>query len=328
MTGLIDRYVFTAVRHVPEAQRADIDRELRASIDDAVDARIEAGEEREAAIDATLRELGDPRRLADRYADRPQYLIGPELYPIWRRVMLMLFTVVLPIVVVLSTVLQVFDDPSLGKVIGAAIGATLTVGAHLAFWTTGVFAILERTGVGRTDLAVGEWTPDDLPKYEPSFLTASQLVANVVWPVLLGAALVLQQFTLTDEPVLDPASWSFWWPYLLVVFALEVVYAVWVYRRGAWTHAVTAVNAVLALLFTVPVVWLLATDRFFNPEFLNETGSSSFNTDSWLTNIVILSVVLIGVWDIVEVALRAERARRGLATQVPGTGDDHRIGVA
>jgi hypothetical protein len=40
--NLVDRYVYTALRRVPEQQRADIDRELRASIDDAVDARIEA----------------------------------------------------------------------------------------------------------------------------------------------------------------------------------------------------------------------------------------------------------------------------------------------
>ena len=47
--SLVDRYVLTALRRVPQQQRADIDRELRASIDDAVDARGEAGESRDAA---------------------------------------------------------------------------------------------------------------------------------------------------------------------------------------------------------------------------------------------------------------------------------------
>ena len=85
MTSLVDRYVYTALRRVPEQQRADIDRELRASIEDAVDARVDAGEEHDAAVTATLTELGDPDRLADSYAGRPGYLIGPALFTPWRR---------------------------------------------------------------------------------------------------------------------------------------------------------------------------------------------------------------------------------------------------
>ncbi|MFG1927716.1 permease prefix domain 1-containing protein [Cryptosporangium sp. NPDC048952] len=319
-TTLIDRYVFTAVRYVPENQRADIDRELRASIDDAVDARIEAGEDHDSAVDATLRELGDPRRLADQYADRPQYLLGPALYPVWRQIMKMLFTLVLPIVVVVLAVIQALADPDIGKIIGSAIGTIITVGTHMAFWTTGVFVILERTGVASEDLARGEWTPKDLPKYEPSVLTLPQLAAQIVWPVLVVAALVLQQFTFTDEPVLDPDNWTFWWPYLIVLFALSIVYTVWVFRKAAWSHSVTAVNALLSLLIAGPVVWLLANDRFFNSEWVDslDWGEVS-NPGTWLTRIVMLSVIGGTIYGIGETAVKAERARRGLANPIPGT---------
>lgn len=84
-------------------------------------------------------------------------------------------------------------------------------------------------------------------------MTVTQLAAEIVWPVLVGVALVLQQFTFTDQPVLDPANWTFWWPYLLVLFALRIAYVVWLYRKAAWTHTVTAVNAVLALAVAIPV---------------------------------------------------------------------------
>lgn len=320
MTTLIDRYVFTAVRSVPEKQRTDIDRELRASIDDAVDARVEAGEERDAAIDATLRELGDPRRLADQYSDRPQYLLGPELYPIWLRIMKMLYTIVLPIVIVVLAAIQAIVDPNIGRIIGSSIGLTLTVAAHMLFWTTGAFWILERTGNGREELTDGEWTPKDLPKYEPRSMTIPQVAAEIVWPVILTAALVLQQFTFTGEPVLDPANWSFWWPFLIVLFALKVAYVVWVYRRSAWTRAVTAVNTVIALATSIPVVWLLAEDRFFNPEWIDSLNWGEIdNPGMWLTRIVMLSVIGGAAYDIIDTGLRAERARRGLATPVPGT---------
>lgn len=311
-TTLIDRYVLTALRRVPEAQRADIDRELRASIDDAVDARVENGEPRDAAIEQALLELGDPDLLADRYAGRRQVLIGPELFPIWRRLLLMLVSVVLPIVVVVAVVVQILDDAKFGLVIGTAVTTAITVAVHMAFWTTTVFAVLERTGVATADVKK-DWTPADLPRHEPHGQTYGQVAAGVVWPVLLIVAIVLQQFTFTGEPVLDPGNWSFWWPLLIAVLLLECVYAVWLFRRGAWSHTVTLVNAALAVLFWAPVIWLLASHRFFNPAFIDSLDWGTVDPLNWLTTVCLIVAVASAVYDIGEVAVKAERARRLIA---------------
>ncbi|MEU4619952.1 permease prefix domain 1-containing protein [Actinoplanes sp. NPDC023801] len=320
MTTLIDRYVFTVLRRVPEQQRAEIERELRTSIDDAVDARVDGGEGRDAAVEAALLELGDPDRLADGYADRPQYLIGPMFYPQWKRVLTMLLSIVLPAVVTVGVIIRVLGDATFGEVIGTAVSTTLTVGAHMVFWVTLTFGLLDRAGVEKADLRRRAWTPEDLPRHEPGLLTPAQLGATVLWPVLLIAALVLQQFSFTEEPVLDPANWSFWWPYLIVVLALEGLYGVWVFRRGAWSHSVTAANAALGVLFTVPVAWLAATGRFFNPAWIAGLDWGTQDPLAWLTGVTITIAVAGAIYDIAEVAVRAERARRGLATPVPGTG--------
>ncbi|MFC4065201.1 permease prefix domain 1-containing protein [Actinoplanes subglobosus] len=323
MTTLIDRYVFTVLRRVPEQQRSDIERELRTSIDDAVDARVGGGESPETAVELTLLELGDPDRLADGYADRPRYLIGPAVYPAWRRLLTMLLSVVLPAVVTLAVALRALGGATFGEVVGTGISTLLSVGAHMTFWSTLTFALLERAGVTRAGLPRKPWTVDDLPRYEPGFLTPAQLWSAITWPVLMIAALILQQFAFTEEPVLDPANWAFWWPYLIVILILEGLYAVWLFRRGAWSHAVTLVNAVLAVLFTGPIVWLAATGRFFNPAWtatLDWTGSDPL---TWLTGIVIVTFVAGSVYDVAETAVRAERARRGLATAVPGTGREY-----
>lgn len=328
MTSLVDRYVYTALRRVPERQRADIDRELRASIDDAVDARVDAGEAHDAAVQSALLELGDPERLADRYADRTEYLLGPSLFPVWRHVMITLFSAVLPIVVAVVLVIQLIDDPAIGKVIGAAISATLNVGVHLAFWTTLVFVIVERTGAwhgGRGGLRV-QWSLKDLPRYEPGGMTKGQLASNLIWPVLLIAWLVLQQFTFTAVPVLDPAQWSFWWPFLIVVVALRGAWAIWVYRSATWTRAAAVVNAILAVLVAVPMVWLLASDRFFNPEFHRLADLRGGDVQHWVSLILAAVVVMTTLYDIIDVARRAERARKGLPTKIPGTGGSYTYG--
>ncbi|WP_250007700.1 permease prefix domain 1-containing protein [Actinoplanes sp. M2I2] len=322
--SLVDRYVFTALRRVPEQQRADIDRELRASIDDAVDARVEAGESREAAIERALTELGDPDRLADSYAGRQNFLIGPELYGVWRRSLKLLFTMVLPVVVIVVAVIRLFaDDVTVGSVIGAAISTLLTVGVHLAFWTTLAFWIVERTGAGKDDLNV-PWTLARLPRYETGVRSRVELIANLLWPVLLIAALVLQQFTFTDEPVLDPANWSFWWPALIVLIALKGVWAVWVYRLGRWTRPVAVVNALLAVATAALLVSLLATDTFFNPEF-GGFADAGADVRGWVSTAVIVAVVLSALWDIFDITRKVEQARKGVPAEVPGSGRSYTL---
>lgn len=325
MTTLVDRYVYTTLRRVPEKQREDIDRELRASIEDAVEARVEAGEARETAIEHALTELGDPDRLADSYADRPHYLIGPELFPVWRRLMIMLFSVVLPIVVIVSVVVQLLDDPAIGTVIGDAIGTILTVGAHLAFWTTALFAVLERTDHGKVGLRT-TWSLKDLPRYEPRAMSRMQLGGFLVWPVMLIAALVLQQFTFTDVPVLDPANWTFWWPYFILIIALRGVWGVWVYRLAGWTRASSVANAVLVLASSIPLVWLLATDHLFNPAFPQLADAGLGEANQWITVVTITGIVLSSLWDVIENVVRVERTRRGLPTKVTGTGGSYNFG--
>jgi hypothetical protein len=323
MTTLIDRYVFTVLRRVPEQQRSDIERELRTSIEDAVDARVDSGESHDTAVEQALLELGDPDRLSDGYAGRPRYLIGPDFYPAWRRMLLMLLSTVLPAVVSVAVVMRVLDRSTFGEIIGTAVGTTLTVGAHMAFWVTLTFALLDRAGAAGADLGRKPWSPADLPRYEAGHLTPGHVASAVVWPVLLIAGLVLQQFAFTDVPVLDPANWGFWWPYLIVVLILEGLHPVWQMRRGAWTHTATAVNAVLALLFAVPVIWLAATGQFFNPAWTATLDWGDSDPLTWLTGIVIATTVIATIWDITEVAVRAERTRRGLATPVAGTGREY-----
>ncbi|MBU2666853.1 hypothetical protein KOI35_25405 [Actinoplanes bogorensis] len=321
-TNLVDRYVFTALRRVPEQQRSDIDRELRASIEDAVEARLEAGESREAAIERTLLELGDPDRLADSYAGRPNYLIGPELYPVWRRLTLMLLTTVLPIVVIVVAVVQILSgDVTVGDVIGSAIGTIINVGAQMVFWSTLGIWIIERTGAGKDDLN-RPWTPKDLPKYERGAPSRIQLAANLVWPATLVLLLVLQQFAFTEVPLLDPANWSFWWPVLIVLVVLKGLLAYWVYRAGTWTRPIAVVNAVHGLAVAAVLLYLLGSDNFFNPAF---TGFNDVPVDltGWISVATMICVALSIAYDIGDVTRKTVQAGKGLPAKIPGSGNTY-----
>ena len=91
---LIENYVRAVGERLHPSRRADVEAELRASIYDALEARgADAGSEDHVA--SVLAALGAPERMASGYEPNRWYLIGPELFPLFRRVLrLALVTIV------------------------------------------------------------------------------------------------------------------------------------------------------------------------------------------------------------------------------------------
>lgn len=315
---LTDRYVDATVRGLDEAQRRDVERELRATIDDMVDARLDAGDAtRDDAERAVLVELGDPMRLAAAYAGRPLHLIGPAVYPEWRRLTTVLLSTVVPIAATVHLVVRLFTDAvatdGVGAVVASTLGLAVTVALHVVFWTTLVFAVLERTGT-----SVGTWDPDQLPEPADSReVGRGDTAASVVMLLLVGVAIVWQQTSSPVTgvggervPVLDPALWGSWLPVLLGVLALDVVVALAVFRARRWTRGLALAQAALDLAFAVPVLVLLQQDALFDLRFLEALVAGGW-TDAArdLTVAVSAGVLLVLAWELVDAVRRVRAAQ-------------------
>ncbi|MFF9570436.1 HAAS signaling domain-containing protein [Streptomyces sp. NPDC014685] len=292
---LTDRYVGEVVRRLPADQRTDVADELRATIADTVEARDPAAPE--AVEREVLTGMGDPIRLAARYADRPLALIGPDLYPTYTRFLTVLLSTVLPAVTVLSAVLDVLDGRGIGEVIGGAVGTVLVVGAQMLAWLTVVFALVERSGklpgaLGRT------WTPDDLPDRAAPKKRDPAVHARVAWHALLIALIVWQHTAMpyrtdggTPLDVLDPDLWSGWiWPILAGLaglVALDVIRSVrpWTLSLAYWSVGAEAA-------FALPLVWVLHQQKLFNPVFLADLNGDWQTPQSFytVTAVVVLAV--------------------------------------
>jgi hypothetical protein len=327
MPSLTDRYVFTVLRRVPEVQRADLDKELRSSIADLVDAHINNGATEVDAEEGALLELGDPDRFAASVTNSPQYLIGPESYPSWLRLLKFLFALIVPVAAVAHALVIVALGEGIGDVIAALISTAISASLHIAFWVTLVFVILERTGNPRHTNWQRTWTPDQLPEYAHDRRTIGDLAAELVWIGILAALLIGQQFwsfaVIRGEsvPVLSPGEWTFWWPYMLVVLALNATIAVWVWRRGGWSWLTAGVNAILGLAAAIPLIWLALSHRFFNPEFFESLGwtPDNFGVVDINTTAIVVVVVCVFFWDAIDGFIKARRAQSGVPAPVPGT---------
>ncbi|MGW9405191.1 permease prefix domain 1-containing protein [Arthrobacter sp. NPDC055585] len=315
MSTLTDRYIFAALRPIPVAQRGDIERELRASIGDDVEARMETGQSPADAENAVLTELGDPARLAARYTGRELYLIGPDLFLDWWRLLKTLAVIVTPISFVGLLVVQLAVNPgNPGGAFGSAIGTSVSVLVHICFWVTLVFALIQYNGTRRKDLGLQPWSPAMLPQVpRASQVSLGDTIASVVLAAFFIAVLLWLRvgsiLYLNGEPVvvLQEGLWSFWLPYVIALLVIEAGFAVVLYLAGRWTYAFAVVNTVLALAFMVPVLWLLSTDQVFDWSFLANVDWGA-DASTWIAGITAAAVLLLGLWDIVDGFLKARKS--------------------
>ena len=316
-TPLTDRYVDAAMRTVPEKQRQDLGAELRASIEDQVEARVDSGEPRDAAERAVLTELGDPDKLAAGYTDRPLWLIGPRYYLTWWRLTKLLWAIV-PACAVFGVALgQTLAGASFGEVVGSVASVAIAVVVHIGFWTTLVFFIVERSARGADAGLVGPWSPDDLPQPRQRGAALSDLVASVVFLAVAAGAILWDHFIgvvyTSDGWVSFLASglWPWWIGALLVVMVLEALLAVSVYAKGRWDIGSATVNLFLNLTVAGGALWLLSQQQLINPEFF-ATVIPTDSADTVYTVVTTLfgfGIVAIAAWDSVDAYLKAQHQR-------------------
>ncbi|MEF3403664.1 hypothetical protein [Agromyces sp. CCNWLW203] len=318
-TELTDRYVLAASRSLPRRQGREFARELEERIRDDIDARIDSGSSTaETAEFDALAALGEPTRLAARYADRPPMLIGPRWYASWKRVLTITEWSAVPAITGAYLLAQFIAGDVDAGTIGTTWFVLLTTGIYIAFFTTVAFAAIDRAPASESEVVA--WSPRDLPVVAGAISAErrSGLIATLFWLAVIVALLLWQQFGPSRWgdldgmlPVLDPALWSFWLPYFLVLVGLEAVMAVWIFR-SSWTWPAAAANIALDLAWAVPSVWLIVTGAMFAPGFA-ELFEANLDADAQqvLPMLLIAGIVAGALADaILGVVRAAHRSRR------------------
>jgi hypothetical protein len=316
MSTLTERYVWAVTRLLPEDQRPEIGDELRASIADMVEARGPDGAGPAASDEAerhVLAELGDPRILAAGYADRPRYLIGPEVFPDYLRVLRLVAAIAVPFVALGTALGQVLEEASAIEVVATSLGAAFQAAIHVGFWVTLGFALWSRPP------DAGEWTLESLPEPPPpSHVGLGETVTGVALPLVAIAVLVWtgRRSPFTDAagepiPFFDPGLWHGWMQAAIALLLGGVVVALAVHRAGRWTTALAAVNAALDAALLGLVVWAATGDRLVNPAFLEAFARTAEMETVPTANggIAVLAVGAVLGWDAVDGFLQARRAR-------------------
>lgn len=299
------RYVDAATRSLPADQRGDYAEELTASIRDQIDDRVAAGEDPADAEKAVLTAMGDPAVLAARYADRPLHLIGPRYFSDWKRLLVLLLWIVVPLggfVGVLAAVLRA--EPS-GGWIGAGIASALTAGVHVFFWVTLGFALVERFGALKGH-ELGGWNVDMLPRTSQRRAQFGEVVMAFVAAAVIAAALAWDRwigFVRWENaggeplPTLHPDLWP--WGIVVAIGAslATAVLTLVAYLWGRWATWMGLANALLSLAVTAAVIGLHLNGLLINPALVEHAfGGSAARAVPVLGVLLGVGIALVGVW--------------------------------
>lgn len=265
---LTERYVHDTIRRLPVDARDDVRRELEGSIADAVEARVERGAAPAEAERLALEDLGDPAALASGFADRPLALIGPRFFLLWWRMLKLLLWSVTPLAGAGVAIGHAVAADPVGTIIAEAIVVMISVIMHLFFWTTVVFAILDRSGARVTT----RWTVDRLPEAPERQGGVADAIASVVVLALVAGAVLWDRFRgfafLEDawSSVLSAELWPWWIGGLFAIMLAEAVFVLVRATRGAWTRGLAVVRTALAVVFVSWMATVLGRGILLAPE--------------------------------------------------------------
>jgi hypothetical protein len=232
---LIERYVREVARRLPAKQRADVVRELRSSLLDALDDRFGPDATwAQAAI--LLRENGSPKQVAASYRPEDLYLIGPEWYPAFSLVLRIVLTAFSG-ALVLASALAVVTRPAseVGGVLLSLVNGIVHGGVIAFAIVTAIFHLLQRTEKPPVDFG-DAFDPDDLPPaVECDAAGRGEAIAGLIAPPVFLAHLPwISAALLAGMPINAWLIWRHRWSWASRAARLAAdLFAVWVLYRIA-----------------------------------------------------------------------------------------------
>ncbi len=273
--NLIERYIHEVGRQLPAKNRSDIQVELRSSLEDALESKVD-GEPTKADVVALLKEFGTPKEVAATYYPAGQYLIGPSLYPLFWMVIGIVLAATIGAQLLALGIGFFFNQEAMDPV-RAAMSLLNSVPVALGMVVI-VFIILQRFGV-QPELMDSEWDPHNLPQIDADEepVKRGERIFSIIMTVVLLITLLFFQGQISFvyssgwQTLANPVIGQY---ILLISLALLFgigldIYLLW---QGRWDTTSRLVK-IAANVFSIIILFLLVQSH---AAWLAEQGASGF----------------------------------------------------
>ena len=286
MDNLIERYVYDVIRRLPEKERDEVSKELKSNIYDMLPDSAGQNE-----IKSILYELGPPVSLAEKYRQKPRYLISPSIYDDYVRALKWILPMVGVIVLVIGMILGIidtiqYDARDLSYMIRNILSKGISLGVSAVFqalfWTTAGFVIAERTSAKAGKSKEQEWKIEDLPEMPPDgkgriplsdsipelavtvvFSAAAILLCLGIFPV----AFIIQDGDIQVQSLFSPEFLAGCIPAIVIMALFGILECISKIKYRQWTPLVCGAVIVSNVISTAIMVYLINRPGLFSTEF-------------------------------------------------------------
>lgn len=286
MDNLIERYVYDVTRRLPEKDREEVSKELKSNIYDMLPENADENERK-----MVLYNLGSPASLAEKYRQKPRYLISPAVYEDYVRVLKWVLPLVGVVVFMIGMILGAIDAIKDGMVdfpylISNTLSKGIVIGVSAVFqaliWTTVGFVIADRTGAKANKSKEQEWRVEDLPDALPDDKgkiklsdSIAELVLTGVFSVLgilicrgvLPVAFVIQNGDIQIRTLFSPSFLASCVPAIAVMAILAVGACIFKIKVRRWTPIVCGAVVISTIINMCIMIYLLNRPDLFSTEF-------------------------------------------------------------
>ena len=273
MNQLIERYIYDVTRRLPENDRAEVARELQASI---MDMLPEESSEQQT-IDV-LTQLGDPRIMAEQYRTKPRYLISPALFDMYLSVLKMVVGIVAVVFAGVSAIITIFDTGTLSaSTFFANIIEDALMGAfQAAFWVTFGFAVADHTNI----IGKKAWTVLDLPKKPdhlkgvalPRSASIGEIITTLFFSVLFILMIIRDEWFFVfvrNGDIMNPFNMNALYraiPFIIITSVISVAFSSVKLYYARWNAPLFIVNVIYNIIWVGIFIYIVNWPDLFNPD--------------------------------------------------------------
>ncbi len=285
--NLIERYVYDVARRLPEKDREDVKKELRANIYDMLPENAT-----DEAIKKVLYELGSPASLAEQYRSHPRYLISPAYFDEYINALKWILPLVGVIVMLIGFAVGAFDaaktnSTNIPFIISGVISKGVSMGVSAAFqalvWTTIGFVIAEHSGEKKSKNGEHGWRVEDLPEVQnpkaaiPLSEGIAELVISVLFSILgllyctgqLPFMMVFAQGDMVFYNIFSQSFLNMLVPFILVSMVLAIMQGIAKIKDRRWSVFVCVSVVAKALIDMAITLYVVNQPNILSTEFHN-----------------------------------------------------------
>ena len=274
---MIERYIYAVIKELPKNVREEVAAELRALIGEMIDGMDDSFSEEEK-INRVLRELGNPKELANRYRGKERYLIGPKYFD---QYILVIKIVILSVFIGISTVsgfAGIFSMNVLSKMIGSYIGTLFSAVMQGVAWVTVVFAVLEyKDSSYESNRIQEEWDPSQLPELPDEKALISR--GESIFAIIISTIMIFFFFIpdkvglyylldgqLNFIPLFNPENLAPFKVVVFIVFIINIVIELIKIIEGRWTMRTAVSTTILHIISAALIIFIMNIKNIWNSD--------------------------------------------------------------